>query len=399
MGVNISYMGTKRHLAPAVCDVIRHAQKGILLDAFAGTCSVGEQIGLSRQVWTNDIQIFASEVARALFTSRDEPLDAVRTADMLFDEFLARRERLCARHKRSLRVETALLESRSFTTFSGLMATLCKQLSGELRTSCHRGNLFTLLYSNSYFGIQQSIEADAILGAIRTVHRAELLSDDHRRWLTIALGRALLRVANSTGHFAQYLKPHQSSYKRYISQRKRDLWGDFLVSTGELSAVGDVCWRRRNKSFNQDSLELLPALLCSKEIPSVVYADPPYTDDQYSRFYHIFETLILYDYPAVSGAGLYRPDRFSSSFSLKSKAATAFENLVTAAAKLGADLVLSYPTNGLVHEAGASPRRILSKYYRRVECSYSLSWSHSTFGASKGPARSKVTERIYLAKS
>src|SRR5260370_41292700 len=98
------------------------------------------------------------------------------------------------------------------------MATLCKQLSRELRTSCHRGNLFTLLYSNNYFGIQQSIEADAILGAIRTMHRAELLSDDHRRWLTIALGRALLRVANSTGHFAQYLKPHQSSYKRYISQ-------------------------------------------------------------------------------------------------------------------------------------------------------------------------------------
>jgi adenine-specific DNA-methyltransferase len=399
MGVNISYMGTKRELAPAVSDVIAQARDGILLDAFAGICSVAEYVGVGRQVWTNDIQIFASEVAKALFTSVDEPLDAVRTADLLFDGFDAHRERLAQQHCRSLSAEVALLQSTSFGSFLKVGAQVSKARASEVANVRRWCNVFTLTYSDSYFGIRQSIDADAILTAIRAAHRRGWISDDRRRWFTIALGRALLRIANSTGHFAQYLKPHRSSYKRHISQRKRNLWDEFLFSTGELAPVGDAAWRRQNKSFNQDSLELLPLFRTAKRSPSVVYADPPYTDDQYSRFYHIFETLVLYDYPLTSGAGLYRPNRFSSPFSLKSKASAAFHTLVSAVADIGADLVLSYPTNGLLHDAGTCPKSILSKYYRKVECCYSLAYSHSTFGASKGPARSKVTERIYLAQS
>ena len=45
MGINITYMGTKRSLAPAVSEVIADAQRGILLDAFSGMCSVGEAVG------------------------------------------------------------------------------------------------------------------------------------------------------------------------------------------------------------------------------------------------------------------------------------------------------------------------------------------------------------------
>jgi adenine-specific DNA-methyltransferase len=54
LGVSISYMGTKRDLAPAVCDVISHAQQGTMLDAFAGMCSVAERVATARQVWSND---------------------------------------------------------------------------------------------------------------------------------------------------------------------------------------------------------------------------------------------------------------------------------------------------------------------------------------------------------
>ena len=32
-----------------------------------------------------------------------------------------------------------------------------------------------------------------------------------------------------------------------------------------------------------------------KQRPAIIYADPPYTDDQYSRFYHLYETALLYD--------------------------------------------------------------------------------------------------------
>jgi adenine-specific DNA-methyltransferase len=401
VGVNISYMGTKRDLAPAVCDVIRHSQKGVMLDVFAGMCSVGEHVAPARQVWSNDVQVFAAEVARALFASRDEPPNTILTADIHFDAFEEHRLRLANDFRTSIEREDALAHSPSFEVFVKRKKALTRARVLELarKRRRHGHDLFTALYSDSYFGIRQGIDADSIVEAVRGAHQNGKISDDHKRWLTIGLGRALLKIANSTGHFAQYLEPQRFSYKRFISQRNRSLWSEWLFSIGDQQAAGNVDWRRRNKCFNQDSLLLLPSLCGGGEPLAVIYADPPYTDDQYSRFYHIFETLVLYDYPATSGVGLYRPNRFCSRFSLKSKAVQAIDTLVGAAAKCGADLVLSYPTNGLVWESGANPQRILATHYRKVECCYSLPHTHSTFGASKGSARANVTERIYWARS
>lgn len=87
MGFQLSYMGTKKQTAPAVADVISSAQPGILLDAFAGMCAVGEAVGDRRQLWNNDVQVFASRVAQALFTSKDLAPAISETADMLFNNF------------------------------------------------------------------------------------------------------------------------------------------------------------------------------------------------------------------------------------------------------------------------------------------------------------------------
>jgi adenine-specific DNA-methyltransferase len=399
MGVNISYMGTKRELAPAVAGVLSLAKPGAMLDAFSGMCSVGEQVAPARQVWSNDIQLFAAEVGRAMFTSRDEPLNAIRVADLHFDRFEEHRLRLGTRCSVSLDAEGSLLLSQDFGDFSARRKSLAKALPAEIaRLRGHSYGLFSRIYSDSYFGIRQAIEADAIVRAVSSARAAGDISEDHRRWLIIALGRALLKIANATGHFAEFLRPKPSSYERYLRQRKRSLWAEWLFSVGELQPVGPADWRRRNRSFNEDSLVLIPKLIKAKERPSVIYADPPYTDDQYSRYYHLFETLVLYDYPKVNGAGLYRPRRYQAPFSVKSKAIAALDSLVAAAAGVGADMVLSYPSSGLINEAGGDPEDVLRRHFRRVECCCSFPYSHSTFGASKGAVRAQVTELIYLAK-
>ena len=400
MGVNISYMGTKKELAPAVSEVIQQAQSGILLDAFAGMCSVGEQVASERQIWSNDIQVFASEIARALFTSRDEPPSAIHAANLHYDCFELHRLALSKICRSPLAIEMAMVEVSSFRAFQKHSALLSKCLAADahlLRPK--QNNLFTKTYANTYFGLQQAIDADAIIKSMSRSAADGRISLDQKRWLTIALGRALLKVANSTGHFAQYLKPKSRSFKRYQTLRRRSLWAEWLFSIGELQAIGTSEWRMDNRVFNEDSLLLLPKLRRSRTRPAVVYADPPYTDDQYSRYYHLLDTLVLYDYPEVTGVGLYRAQRFSTPFSLKSKTVAAFESLVRTCASMDADLVLSYPNNGLMHEVGAEPRVILKKHYRKVECCRSLPHRHSTFGASKGPAQSSVTELIYLATS
>jgi adenine-specific DNA-methyltransferase len=352
-----------------------------------------------RQVWTNDVQTFAAEVGRALFTSREEPPPPVNAADLHFPVFDQHRQRLENRFRAALDAEDEMLNSRDYETFLELRRQLICRLRDQVGKSRRKSrNLFTLTYSDSYFGVRQSIEADAIVEAVNSSSPQETATD-RRRWLLIALGRALLKIANSTGHFAQYLKPNERSYRRFISQRRKSSWGYWIYSIGELLPVGTADWRLRNKAFNEDSLSLIAGMGNARERPGVIYADPPYTDDQYSRFYHILETLLLYDYPAASGAGLYRPDRFTTPFSLKSKAPSAFASLIQACARTGADMVLSYPASGLLRETGVDILSLLRKWYRRVECCYALPHDHSTFGASKGSVRARATELIYLAQS
>jgi adenine-specific DNA-methyltransferase len=399
MGVSISYMGTKREIAPAVVDVINAASGGVALDAFAGMCSVGEALAPYRQVWTNDVQMFAHDVAAALFTDGDLPIGRIRISDLHFNRYLAQKETLSRAFSAALRAEADLILCEKFDEFEALYTDFKNILILEsARFAGCQFSLFTKLYSDTYFGLSQAIEIDSIIAAIEDVGATGCSTADQRRWLRISLGRAVLRTANSTGHFAQYLRPKVGSFRTFIRQRRREIWREWLNSADDMEPVGSVDWRKGNKSFNCDCLELIPQFAYSTERPSVIYADPPYTDDQYSRFYHLLETLVLYDYPEVTGAGVYRIDRFRTPFSIKSQAAAALDALVSAVSNVGADLVLSYPTNGLIYQTGHDPLTIMKTHFRSVERCQAISHDHSTFGASKGLAKSAVVEQIFLGR-
>ena len=96
----------------------------------------------------------------------------------------------------------------------------------------------------------------------------------------------------------------------------------------------------------------------------VIYADPPYTRDHYSRFYHGLETLSLRDFPTISktkiggeerlSRGLYREEREQSDFCIRSKAPKAFEELFKLVAHKDRTLVLSYSPYD--KSKGAHPR-------------------------------------------
>lgn len=391
-------MGTKRDLAARVQTAVRSARPGIFLDAFSGMCSVGERIGIERQVWSNDTQIFASQVAHALFVSKEEPMQALTASELFFPQFWAHLSVLSQPLEKSLATEKRYITSDSFQC----TATNYRYISNLLRKDyaglpSNKYSLFTLIYADSYVGIKQAIEIDSLIAAIDHAHTRLSISEDQRRWLLLALGGSILKCACTTGHFAQFLEPNENSYRFFSKQRKRSIWETWLQSIEHLSAVGDEKWRSNNQSFNEDSITLLSRLACAKNRPAVIYADPPYTDDQYSRFYHLLETLMLYDFPEVSGKGRYRTGRYTTPFSLKSKVVTAFDNLAAASAATGADMVLSYPSNGLLYETGLNPKIVLKKHFRKVECRYAIPHSHSTMGGSKGYAKEIVTEHIYMA--
>src|SRR5262249_31672895 len=161
---------------------------------------------------------------------------------------------------------------------------------------------------------------------------------------------------------------------------------------GSLTQEGTYRWRRGNKVVHGDALTFLLSEAARRA--DCIYADPPYTKDHYSRYYHVYETLYRYDFPDSIGAGRYRSDRFSTEFCYKSKVADAFERMAKHCADLRLPLVLSYPAEGLLGKAGTQARELLASHYRSVNV-LSLGHAHSTLGASDGRQKKQTVECIY----
>jgi adenine-specific DNA-methyltransferase len=121
----------------------------------------------------------------------------------------------------------------------------------------------------------------------------------------------------------------------------------------------------------------------------VVYVDPPYNTEQYSRFYHVLETLVRYDNPRLSCKARYREGRFKSGFSYRGRVEVEFAELFKRCAQCcDADIVLSYSSTGLL---GVEQFEGLCCPYYRLEKVEEIGHPHSTQG--KG-LKEGVTELI-----
>lgn len=404
----IRYMGTKASLANDVAEAISSLKPGPFTDAFCGMCAVARAIGSDRQISAIDAQYFAAEAAAHILTS-GKPIQTSEEFSAELHVFYIDHLKLLSNdfqnllniEKNAMALNTA--DSMAIANLEIRQAhNICDSLSNIKLASPNTNklayNLFTTNYGATYFGLFQCMEIDSIRYALDIAMSKETINTDEWQWGILALGSAMQRVATTTGHFAQYLEPKTNTLKPYMKQRNKSVWGFFINSLREIYPIGSSQWRKENKVFQGDSLEVLASEPMHEFAPSVIYADPPYTDDQYSRYYHLLDTMLLYDYPVIEHKGLYRLNRFKTSFSLKATVKEAMESLVSSCARLQADMVLSYPNNGLLHELNIDPETILSEEYKCVSIWKEINHSHSTLGASKGVSRESVTELIYVAK-
>jgi adenine-specific DNA-methyltransferase len=401
-------MGTKRELAPFVSRLIADCGEGPFLDLFAGTCSVASAVGANREIWSNDTQLFATEVARALTMSRDFPMRSARAADLLFPAYQKNMTALTERLAPFLAREREAIEAGSVPAVQRLHAEIPSVLNDSnvaaararlaRRPKTFPYRLFAYSYGGTYFGLRQSVQMDSVRFAIDQASASGRLGASDRRWLLLALCQSAARVATSTGHFAQYLKIGAKNKRWFCAQRKRSVWIGMLDAIDDFFPIGPARWRLQNRVFRRDAVSLLKYLRSRKESPGVIYADPPYTQDQYSRYYHIYETLLLYDYPRITGTGRYRGNRYTSQFSMKRHVMDSIEKLISHSASLSCELVLSYPENGLLDEPSKTIRNALKSHYAAVDEPVVVNHIHSSMGASKGSESSPVKELIFRAR-
>lgn len=412
MSVRIRYMGNKREMAGDVAAIIDDLRPGRpVLDLFCGMCSVaGALADTGRPVWVNDVQRYATLAARCLVAASDGPPDADATVRLLAASVQRNRDALLERFADDVDVEDRVLADPSVDAYAAAysrfghaanddrVAAEVAALAATRRRAPYR--LATLTFAWGYLGLRQSIELDSVRYAIDAHRRRGDLSPAEARWALLALVQAASRMATGSGHTAQYLHAENaSSLARVVTLRRRDAHAQFTVELGLLEPYGDARWREHNRVLGTDALRIWPTLARRGFRDAVVYADPPYSKNQYSRFYHVLETLTRYDYPPAAGRGRYRPDRFITPFSTRRGVAAAFDRLARGVAQTGSTLVLSYPSQGMLTDwTDTDARSVLARHFATVRLALRRPARHSTLGARHGQASGPVEELVWVAR-
>jgi adenine-specific DNA-methyltransferase len=257
-------------------------------------------------------------------------------------------------------------------------------------------SVLTRYYGGVYFGYKQALRLDRLAVVARS-----LAPPVREIALAAVLSTASDLVSSVGSHFAQPLRVRTRAGTVKLSAvravvRRRVLSPDAIFTT----------WLRRYRSASlprHDGLSIRADFhdqLASPSLPvSVVYADPPYTRDHYSRYYHVLETIARGDEPGLStmrfgtetliSRGLYRSDRHQSPFCIKSLAPQAFTELISGARRLEVPLVLSYSPHG---GDGATRERVMAvgdierlarEHYSHVETVRVNGVAHSKLNASR----------------
>lgn len=290
------YMGNKRRLLPRICSLLEEvcAEGDLVVDLMAGTHCVGYAMSARNRVAANDVGVYCLPLGRALL---QRP--------------------------------------------AGFRPRIFQPLIDQAAAENRRGGVLTFMqthYPDTYFSPSQCAEIDDLRYAVEVLD----LHDRYAADLAMAALISAMCYAQSTpGHFAQFMP---ADHRRIRPLRS--------ISITEAFTERFLLWdippaRRRNEVLAEDWRVVFAAGFA--EGAGAVYVDPPYNTEQYSRFYHLLETLVRYDNPRLRHKALYREGRFKSGFCYPSTVEDEFRELFRrCASACGADVVLSYSSTGLV---------------------------------------------------
>ena len=419
----IHYLGSKLRLVDPIRALVSAVDQkdGAVCDLFAGSGTVSMAFAQERSVVAVDIQEYSRVICSAVLRPENAALKLLpRVADVVHHS---------ARGRALFDAIAPLVQYESFAikqAIGGNPVPLCDLLENGSLLIAQRelpskadpklqlairnasaglaqvglltsdGSMVLRHFGGIYFSYHQAAEIDLILEGIHACDRR------YRDSLLAPLLSTASDIVNTVGkHFAQPIRPRSKKGlpKRHLirkidEDRAIDAWATYELwceryakITGSNKAHQAICADYR------DALETLP------ESVSVVYADPPYTRDHYSRFYHVLETLCFRDDPSVSsmtlgGArtvsrGLYRESRHQSPFCIKSQAPEAFEALFKGVRGRDIPLIVSY--SPFAAASGARPRlmsiegikALAERYFQSVEVSSAGRIAHSKLNSAE----------------
>ena len=233
-------------------------------------------------------------------------------------------------------------------------------------------------YGGHYFSPTQATSLDAMIDTLPTEPRA-------RDVCLAATITTASQCAAAPGHTAQPFKATATA-GRYLHEAWQK---DPLFLVGQAAKIlVSMCARRPGNTKTGDANEIA----CDVTKEDLVFVDPPYSNVQYSRFYHVLETIARGDCGVVAGVGRYPPstERPSSDYSRVRDSATAMANLLEILAGTGAAVVVTFPehqcSNGL---SGLRIEEIARQHFQVVKSKVT-----SRFSTLGGNTRNRDARRV-----
>lgn len=186
-------------------------------------------------------------------------------------------------------------------------------IQNQNNTTKFKKTFFSDLYANTYFDLETALK----IGNIRENIKEGDFNKRERDVLITSLIYSADRCANTVGHYESFFKTNKNTRK-------------FTYESIEINNTN----KNKVKIYRSDANDLV------KQISSdVVYIDPPYNSRQYSRFYHVLETLVKWVPFKPQGKALKPPLENLSGYS-RNEASILFKDLIeNTKAKL---IVVSY---------------------------------------------------------
>ena len=341
--MSVKYMGSKRVMlmngfGEAIVEQAGHSDR--IVDLFAGSGAVAWYAAQAtdRPVHAYDLQQYSAVLSRAV-VGRTKRIDARALTKRWLDPTrkAIRRSRLCKG------------TDCDYLTVAGVYA-------ARQRVAQHQGSgPLWRAYGGHYFSPQQALTLDFALRYLPE-------RDPHRSVCHAAVIAAAAYCAAAPGHTAQPFQP-TSTALRYIAES----WARDPL--GRIEAwLADVAGRHATQ---RGEAGVADALTMTRELqPSdLVIVDPPYSAVQYSRFYHVLETVASGEDVEVDGVGRYPPAeaRPSSAFSRRTQSEVAITELFDGLAEAGCRALVTFPAGESSN--GLSGARVFSLAKERFDVS------------------------------
>ncbi len=305
----MKYMGSKRYmlvngLGEMLEDKITSYQR--FIDPFSGGGFVSTYVAqkYSIPVISSDLQEYSSILVGAVI-ERIKPLRE-KQFEVLW---LTKAEK----HLRTSRLYKNALELEN--TYSGDV----KKLVEESRVLCKKPSYIGPVwnaYGGHYYSPEQALSFDYLMkyapssGIKRKVAFASIIS-------------AASKGAAAPGHTAQPFQPTLGAMKYLYQSWQMD---PFELTRLYLAEITPRHAKQKGSTMTCAAENLISGLRSS----DLVFIDPPYSGVQYSRFYHVLETMARGSCGPVSGVGRYPSltERPQSDFSNSGTSQLALSNLL-----------------------------------------------------------------------